>query len=72
MGTNPPLRYFTASLHVEYLLPTPIDEMLGIRGRVKEIKGRKIVVATTLSAGGKLRARGEVVVVQVPDHLMAE
>jgi hypothetical protein len=37
---------------------------------VKEIKGRKVVVAVTLSAGGEIRARGEVVTVQMPEDLM--
>ena len=32
MDTSPPLRYVTASLHVDYLLPTPIGVALEIRG----------------------------------------
>jgi acyl-coenzyme A thioesterase PaaI-like protein len=70
MDTSPSLRYVTASLHVDYLRPTPIDNPLELRGRVKEIKGRKVVVAVTLSAGGEIRARGEVVTVQMPEDLM--
>lgn len=72
MDTNPPFRYLTASLHVDYLHPTPIDESLEVRATVKEIKGRKIVVSSTLSAGGQICARGEVVAAQVPDYLMPE
>lgn len=41
MDSLPPLRFLTASLHVDYLRPTPIDARLEIRGRVKEIKGEK-------------------------------
>jgi acyl-CoA thioesterase FadM len=63
------LRFLTASLHVDYLRPTPLDATLEIRGRVKEIKGRKVVVEATLSARGEICARGEVVAVQMPDHL---
>lgn len=70
MDTAPPHRYLTASLHVDYLRPTPIDELLEVRATVKEIKGRKVVIASTLSAGGEVCARGEVVAVQVPDHLI--
>jgi acyl-coenzyme A thioesterase PaaI-like protein len=70
MDTDPPLRFLTASLHVDYLRPTPIDGPLEVRGRVKEIKGRKVVVSTTLSAGGEPCARGEVVAVQMPEHLL--
>ena len=70
MDTEPPLRFLTGSLHVDYLRPTPIEGPLELRSRVKEIKGRKIVVATTLSAHGEVCARGEVVAIQVPEHLI--
>ena len=69
MDTDPPLRFVTASLHVDYLAPTPIDGPLEIRGRIKEIKGKKVVVESTLSAGGKVCARGEVVAVKMPDTM---
>ena len=70
MDTEPALRFLTASLHVDYLRPTPIEGLLEVRGIVKEIKGRKVVVTTTLSAGGQVCARGEVVAVQMPDNLL--
>lgn len=60
-------RFLTASLHVDYLKPTPIDGELEIRAQVKEIKGRKVVVTSSLYAQGEECARGEVVAVQVPD-----
>ena len=69
MDTEPPLRFLTASLHVDYLRPTPLGVPLEVRARVKEIKGRKVVVAATLSAQGEVCARGEVVAVQAPEHL---
>jgi len=71
MDTQPPFRFVTASLHVDYLLPTPIDESLELRGQVKEIKGRKVVVAVTLSAAGKVCAQGEVVAVSISDDFAA-
>jgi len=70
MDTLPPLRFLTASLHVDYLLPTPLNGPLEIRGKVKEVKGRKVIVESTLSAGGNICARGEVVAIQVPEHMM--
>lgn len=70
MGTDPPLRYVTAALHVDYLAPTPLGMPLEVRGRVKEIKSRKTVVSVTLAAGGEVCARGEVVAVQVPKEMM--
>jgi len=70
MDTQPPFRFLTASLHVDYLKPTPLGPALEVRARVKEIKGRKVVVESTLSADGLVCARGEVIAVQVPDHLV--
>jgi len=70
MDSQPPFRFVTGSLHVDYLSPTPIDAPLELRGKVKEIKGRKVVVESTLSAKGKICARGEVVAVQMPDSML--
>jgi len=69
MGTEPALRFVTASLHVDYLRPTPLGVPLEIRGQVKEIKGRKVIVAATLSAEGRVCAQGEVVAVQMPEQM---
>jgi len=71
MDTDPPFRFLTASLHVDYLKPTPIDRPFVIRGQVKEIKGRKVVVTSTLSVDGEVCARGEVVAIQMPDNLIS-
>ena len=68
MDTEPALRFVTAALHVDYLRPTPLGPPLEIRGSVKEIKGRKVIVASTLSAKGEVCARGKVVAVQVPEN----
>jgi len=67
--TSLPLRFVTASLHVDYLRPTPIGVALEVRAKVKEIKGRKVVVAATVSANREICARGEVVAVQMPEHM---
>ena len=71
MDTLPPFRFVTGSLHVDYLKPTPLEGELELRGRVKEIKGRKVVVETTVLAGGVATARGEVVAVQMPESFGA-
>ena len=68
MGTDPPHRFVTASLKVDYLKPTPLDTELEVRGQIKEIKGRKIVVTAVLSAKGTVCATGEIVCVEVPDE----
>ena len=67
MDTLPPFRFVTGSLHVDYLKPTPIEGALELRGRVKEIRGRKVIVETTVFAQGVATARGEVVAVQMPE-----
>jgi acyl-coenzyme A thioesterase PaaI-like protein len=67
---EPAPRFLTASLQVNYLKPTPIDETLEVRAIVKEIKGRKVVITSRLIAAGNVCATGEVVAVQVPEHLM--
>jgi acyl-coenzyme A thioesterase PaaI-like protein len=69
MGSGPDLRFVTGSLHVDYLRPTPLDAPIELRGRVEEIKGRKVVVAISVTSNGDLCARGKVVAVQMPDHL---
>ncbi len=70
MGSAPALRFLTAALHVDYLQPTPLDVPLEVRATVKEVKGRKVVIASRLMAAGQVCATGEVVAVQVPEDLM--
>ena len=72
MGTDPPFRFVTASLQVEYLRPTPLGVPLELRGKVKKVEGRKVVVSITVSAEGDVCARGQVVAVQMPAHMMAK
>lgn len=70
MDSEPPRRYLTASLKVDYLRPTPINVPLEVRATVKEIKGRKVVMEATLTAQGEVTARAEIIAVQVPEHLI--
>jgi len=65
-GTEPTLRYVTASLHVDFLQPTPLGVALEARGRIVEMRGRKVVVDIVLRAGEVECARGRVVAVQIP------
>jgi acyl-coenzyme A thioesterase PaaI-like protein len=69
MGTEPDLRFATASLHVDYLRPTPINVPMELRGKVKEIRGRRVIVSITLSSKGQVCAIGEVVAMQIPENL---
>ena len=69
MGTQPDVRFVTASLKVDYLRPTPIDTVLELRGRVKSITPRKVVVEINLNAKGQITAKGEVIAVMVPENM---
>ena len=69
-GTEPAFRFVTASLKVKYLRPTPLGPPLEIRGRVEQIEGRKVVVSATLSADGEVCATGEVIAVEMPEHML--
>ena len=70
LGAEPRVRFVTASLHVDYIRPTPMGVSLEVRGKIKEIKGRKVIVSVTVSAGGEIYAKGEVVAVQMPEHMI--
>ncbi len=64
----PLARFVTASLKIDFRAPTPTNIEVEIRGKVTEIKRRKVVVDLTLSAGGKLCAEGFAVMVQIPSN----
>jgi len=72
MDSEPPFRFVTGSLHVDFLKPTPLRGELEIRGRVKEVNGRKVIVEATVYAEGVVTARGKVVAVQMPETFLGE
>ncbi len=67
-------RYVTASLHVDYLAPTPLGPELTIRGVIEdagvEKESRKVVTRVTVEAEGKVTARGRVVAVRMPESMI--
>jgi len=71
-NSEPNTRFLTASLHVDYLKPTPLNVELEIHAKVKELKGRKVIVEEWLMANGVTTVRGEVVAVQVPESMLEE
>ncbi len=66
IGAAPLIWCVTASLKVDYLAPTPIAAPVELRARVREAKGRKRIVECVLRSEGQVRARAEVVAVEVP------
>lgn len=71
-GTLPALRYVTASLHVDYLKPTPHGPEILLRAKVLEIKGKKTVIEADVIVDGTTTAKGRVVAVRMPEHLKPE
>lgn len=69
MDTLPAHRFVTASLRVDYLRPTPLGPELLLRGQVRSVTGRKVVVEITVSVGSEATVRGEVVAVEMPDAM---
>ena len=72
MDSLPPLRFLTGSLNVKYLKPTPLGPPIELRGQIREVKGRKVVVDVTVSVEGVVTVTGEVIAIQVPEHLTFE
>jgi acyl-CoA thioesterase FadM len=70
MDSQPPIRFLTASLRVDFIRPTPLGVPLDVRGEVANFAGRKVIVDVTIAAEGTLRVRGQVVAVQVPERWM--
>jgi acyl-coenzyme A thioesterase PaaI-like protein len=65
-GFNAP-RFVTVSLKVDYKRPTPLGTELVIRGKIKEITKRKVIVEAVLLAGNDICVSGEIISVLVPE-----
>lgn len=61
-------RFVTASLQVSYRKPTPMGP-LEVRSRIKQVKGRKVVLETQVIADGNVCSEGEVIAVEMPDTM---
>ncbi|WP_226676376.1 PaaI family thioesterase [Mesobacillus jeotgali] len=70
-GAEPP-RFVTASLHVDFMKPTPQGTALKAIGTVHEIHPKKYRVETEVYAGETLCAKGEVIAVVMPDTFTAK
>ena len=70
VGEAPAPRFVTASLHVDFLAPTPLGPPLELRARVVEASARKSIVEVSLACAGATTARGRVVAVRIPASMM--
>ncbi|MGP8075192.1 MAG: PaaI family thioesterase [Thermoplasmata archaeon] len=69
MDTLPVHRFVTGSLRLDYLRPTPLGPELVLRGHVRSVQGRKVIVEITVSVGSEVTVRGEVAAVEIPDTM---
>lgn len=60
-------RFVTASLKVDYLAPTPMNTEVVLRGRIKEMNGRKVTVQVDLLAEQTVCAKGELLFIQLKE-----
>jgi acyl-coenzyme A thioesterase PaaI-like protein len=70
VGEQPSPRFVTAALHIDFLAPTPLGPELELRGSVKSLSPRKVVVGVSVAAGARVTALGEVVAVPVPERML--
>lgn len=68
-GSDPTPRFVTASLHVDYLKPTPLGPELVLRARPVDVGERKVVVEMSIFAGDTETARARVVAVRAPANM---
>ncbi len=68
MGSEPAFRFLTGSLQLTYLKPTPLGPEIEIRGSVRELKERKVVIDSRVRVNGVDTARGEVVAILMPEN----
>ncbi|MFI5246300.1 MAG: PaaI family thioesterase [Gemmatimonadales bacterium] len=66
IGEAPSPRFVTGSLHVDYIKPTPLGPELELRAHVTHAAARKSLVTVTVTVGGTVTVRGEVVAVRIP------
>jgi acyl-coenzyme A thioesterase PaaI-like protein len=65
IGSSPRIGYVTANLNVDYLKPTPLDELLTLRAAIVKMAGRKAWVNCTVGARGAVCATGKVLGIRV-------
>jgi acyl-coenzyme A thioesterase PaaI-like protein len=71
-GRDQTPRFVTASLHVDYLRPTPTGHELVLRSRAAELGERRVVVEMSIFANDVECARARVVAVPAPATMRRE
>jgi acyl-coenzyme A thioesterase PaaI-like protein len=65
IGSDPQFWYATASMKVDFLKPTPLDQAPTLRAKVVESGPKKTRISCSLYAGDQECARGDVLAVRV-------
>ncbi len=68
MGTDPNLRFVTASLKIDYKKPTPMGPTLELIAKIMEQSERKVRMDLSLYAEGKLCVSAEMLAVLLPNR----
>jgi uncharacterized protein (TIGR00369 family) len=71
-GRDPTPRFVTASLHIDFLRPTPLGPELLIRAHPVEVGERKVIVELSVFAEDAECARGRVVAVRAPTTMVRD
>ena len=71
-GRDSTPRFVTASLHVEFIRPTPLGDELLLRARAEEVGDRKVIVQLGVTVGGVETARARVVAVRAPAAMVRD
>lgn len=64
-GATLDTHYASASLKTTFLRPTPVNEPVILRARIKEMEEKRIVVSCSVISKGEECARGELIAVRV-------
>ena len=67
LDSEPLYRYATGTISVKFLKPTSNEKPIELRARVKEIKGRKIIMSCVALSEGVITAEAEVIAIRVFD-----
>ena len=67
LESQPVYRYATGTISVKYLKPTLNTKPIELRAKIKEIKGRKVVMSCIAKSDGEITAEAEVIAIRVFD-----
>jgi acyl-coenzyme A thioesterase PaaI-like protein len=67
IGSEPAIRFLTGSLNIKYIKPTPLGPIIELRGIIRQVKERKVIVDVSVLVETITTVKGEVIAIQIPD-----